>query len=415
MRNQTDAFATTQTHNAEALRILFLCNSHVWGGAEAYVGVVAGALAAHGHHCWIASPPGSPLFAAASALDGVAALPFDMGPKLGHRTVADFVMHSRRYRTRIRELLVECQYAHGIDVLHVQFKKEQMLATAVAERLGIPVVWTEHGPLPTPLARLFPARSLYRRSARIPQCILCVSDVVSTDLREHGVPASSLVVCYNGIDVKEPADSAAGMRVRDEFGIPAGARVVGMLARLARTKGHDLLLAGAPEIVRRVPKAWFLFAGDGPTRDRLHHQADRLGVGKRVVFAGHRNDVPAMLAAMDVVASPSRTEGHPFSVLEAMAAKVPVVGTRVGGIPEALGHGQAGVVVPPDDVRALSREIASLLESPTRCATLGLAGRRRVLAHFTTDLMMRSTENVFNAAAHRAPGHAATRAPVAVG
>jgi glycosyltransferase involved in cell wall biosynthesis len=397
------------------LRCLFLCNAHEWGGAEAYVCKVAAAFAAYGHRCWIASPPGSPLLGSASLLEGVTALPFDLGPKLGRRTVGDFVLRSRRYSERVRDLLIECQYSFGVDVLHLQFKKEQLLATPVADRLAIPVVWTEHGALPAALARVLPARSLYRRAARTPHTILCVSGFVKEDLRRHGVPTTSLVVCHNGIAVTEPAGTEARARVRDEFGIPLDARVAGIVARLTRIKGHHDLLAAAPTIVRRVPNVRFLIVGDGPERERLRRQADRLGVGARVTFAGHRHDVPSMLAAMDVIAAPSLVEGHPFSVLEAMAAMRPVVGTRVGGIPEALGHGQAGILVTAGDRHALARELASLLGSPERCAILGIAGRRRVLCQFTADTMMQTTENAFLGAAWCGHSPSRTTLPIAIG
>jgi glycosyltransferase involved in cell wall biosynthesis len=344
------------------------------------------------------------LLEAAGRINGVSTLAFDIGPKLARRSVTDFLVRSRQYRTRIRDFLVRSQYELGIDLLHVQFKKEQLLATPVADRLGIPVVWTEHGALPAQIARVLFARSRYVRCSRIARRVICVSGFVARDLEQHGVRRSLLSICYNGIDVRDTGDDDARARARAALGIAPETRLVLVVARLARVKGHHLILAAAPEILRRVPGVHFLFAGDGPEYSRLLAMAQRLGVAGSVTFAGHRDDVPALLEASDVVVAPSLAEGHPFSVLEAMAAERPVVGTRVGGIPEALGNGQAGVVVAPDPSE-LARGVIEVLQSPSRARTLGVAGRRRVDRHFTLNAMIDGTERVFAHASSRTHAH----------
>lgn len=418
------------------MRILFLCNSHIWGGAEKYVVDVARGLAGRGHVCRIAAPPETPLVRAAAGA-GIETLPIDIGPKLSRRTVPELVLRWRAHADTLRRFMGDVAATSGTDLLHVQFKKEQLLGTPAAAALGIPVVWTEHGQLPPALAHIPPALMLYRCAALIPARVLCVSGFVAEDLARHGLDRSKLHVCYNGIDVGAGAETrlvphpispfiaawfsgpAAPLvscvatapgharseraAVRAAWGIGVDDLVIGTSSRLVRNKGHQDLLAAGPQLIRRFPHLRFLIVGEGPARPALERQAARLGIERHVHFTGHTPDVRPMLAAMDVFASPSRSEGLPFSVLEAMAAGRPVVGTRIGGIPEALCDGKAGVLVEAGDVAELGRALAALLEDGARRTRLASAGRTRVLSLFTMQRMIDETETVFQAAAYTGP------------
>lgn len=193
--------------------------------------------------------------------------------------------------------------------------------------------------------------------------------------------AGSILAIYNGVPD------------RGALELPAGPGcVVGALARLDPIKGLDVLLeaaAGVPEVQLRI-------VGEGSSRPELEQLAERLGVAERVVFVPWRDDVQAELAAMHVLALPSRNEGFPLSIVEAMLAGRPVVATAVGSVPEAV-DGDVGVLVPPDDVAALRDALRALSKDEPRRRALGEAARRRALDSFTAAAMARRFEALYRA------------------
>ncbi len=210
--------------------------------------------------------------------------------------------------------------------------------------------------------------------------ILAVSrEVEARYVRDLGVASSRISVVPNAIRVpaevpaRDPARRAALVGGRPDF-------VVLTPARLHEQKGHEYLLAAAA----RVPEATFVLAGDGPLRAALEARARDLGVAPRCVFLGHRSDVPDLLAAADLLVLPSLYEGLPLSILEAMAARRPVVATAIGGTDEAVTHERTGLLVPPRDPEALAAAIHRLRADPDLARRLAEAGRERVEREFST-------------------------------
>lgn len=156
------------------------------------------------------------------------------------------------------------------------------------------------------------------------------------------------------------------------------------VARLDAQKGLPHLLAAAA----LVPETVFLVAGQGPEGDRLQAEAARLGVADRIVFLGHRDDIPDLLASADLFVLPSLFEGLPVCVLEAMAAGRAVIASAVGGTDEAVVHGETGLLVPPAMPAALASAIRLLLSDPALAKRMGQAGRTRVHREFSADAMV---------------------------
>jgi glycosyltransferase involved in cell wall biosynthesis len=156
------------------------------------------------------------------------------------------------------------------------------------------------------------------------------------------------------------------------------------VARLDHQKGIDQLLAAIPE----VPAATFCVAGEGDLRSTLEELAERLGISDRVVFLGHRTDIPRLLIGCDLFVLPSRYEGFPLSVLEAMAAAKPVVATAVGGTPEAVVDGATGYLTTPGDPAGLAACIRLALSDPPRAREMGLRGRERVHELYSAPAMV---------------------------
>ena len=157
------------------------------------------------------------------------------------------------------------------------------------------------------------------------------------------------------------------------------------MARLEPEKGHRYLLAAWPEIAQAVPNAWLLLVGDGSLTDALRAQALALppAARGRVVFAGGQTDVVAMTQALDLAVLPSLREAQGIALLEAMAASVPVVASRVGGIPETIRDGIDGLLVPAADPDALAAAIVRLAHDAALRERLVASGRRRVEDHFS--------------------------------
>jgi glycosyltransferase involved in cell wall biosynthesis len=241
-----------------------------------------------------------------------------------------------------------------------------------------------------------PHYSLVERLANwMTDLIVANSEAVKNDVvRQEKVEPSKIRVIHNGIDPSlcdVPADPA----LRASLQIPEGARVIGVVANLIHYKGHRFFLQACQEIKRQHSAVKFLLIGDGPCRGELEAFARELGLEKDVLFLGSRRDIPQLLALMDVAVLPSLEEGFPNAVLEAMAAAKPVVATRVGGVPEAVVHGETGLLVPSKDPEALAEAICLVLEHRTEAARFGEAGRRRVADCFDLLTMILQYEAMY--------------------
>jgi glycosyltransferase involved in cell wall biosynthesis len=169
------------------------------------------------------------------------------------------------------------------------------------------------------------------------------------------------------------------------------------VGRLAAVKNVGMLLDSFARVVARFPAATLRIVGDGPERAALERRAVELGVASQVGFLGFRSDTDALLADADAFVLASFSEGIPMAVLEAMRAGLPVIATRVGGIPATVTDGGTGVLVDSGDVDALARALGRAAAEPGEFDSLGLAGYRRVAEHFSMDAMVRSYERLYGA------------------
>lgn len=224
---------------------------------------------------------------------------------------------------------------------------------------------------------------------------------VSASERDEGrglrviAPARQAVV-PNGIDPARFARPAGGAALRAELGIPAGARVVGSVGLLNDAKGHDILVDAAALLPADVH---VLVVGHGEREGALRERAARLGLDARLHLAGWRDEVSAAHSAMDVFALPSRWEGLPYSLLEALAAGLPAVASDVNGSRDILaGEPPCGLLVPREDPPALAAALRSLLDDLPAARRLGEAGRERVAREFTLDAMIERTLAVYREA-----------------
>jgi glycosyltransferase involved in cell wall biosynthesis len=280
-----------------------------------------------------------------------------------------------RLRRALKQLDANVVHTHGHFSVNVLGRVAGRLAGArVVAHMHI-----ENAFRAAPLGRALQV-ALDDATARLCSRILVVSDATRQILARQGYPRRMEVV-RNGI----VGERVGPLRLD---GIPDGAPLVVHVGRLAPVKGQRELIEALPMLdgVHVVLVGVDLESG-GDYRRELESFAASLGVADRVVFAGYRDDVPALLAGADVFTLPSRMEGLPLVVLEAMAQARPVVATAVGGTPELVEDAVTGLLVPPGDVAALASALRSLLDDPARARTLGEAGRRRFEEQFTTAAM----------------------------
>jgi glycosyltransferase involved in cell wall biosynthesis len=205
--------------------------------------------------------------------------------------------------------------------------------------------------------------------------------------RKEGVPEDKLAMIYSGVAATEPPDVDRA-EVRAAFGWPAEAPLVLFAGRLMPQKGVDVLVAALDLLQHVRPQVRTLIAGSGSLQPVLEETAHAFTLDEKVRFLGHRDDVPRLLAAADLLVLPSRYEGLPNVVLEAMAYRKPVVATAAPGTTEIVVDGATGLLVPLDDANALARAIRTLVDDPALARRLGDAGRARVEAEFGVGTMV---------------------------
>lgn len=244
------------------------------------------------------------------------------------------------------------------DVLHVHGFKANLYGF-LATRFGVPIVATNHRFDTGPQNR-FDRPTLRRMDA-----VYAVSNEARDSLRTvYGVSATTIP---NGVD---PRDFTG---VIPSLDLPGP--LVGMVARLSPEKAPEDFLA----VAAAIPEATFVVVGDGPLRGALEAAA-----GPNVHFLGFREDMPAVYASLDVLVQPSLREGMPMTILEAMAAGLPVVATRVGAAGDVIDNGSTGMLVPPRDVAAMTAAVRSLLRDDHG---IGSAARQEVAKSYTVDVM----------------------------
>lgn len=234
-----------------------------------------------------------------------------------------------------------------------------------------------------------------KMACRLADCVLVNAEAIRQTLIEEGYAPERILVIRNGIMLSRFAPKTGGASVRAQLGLPASTRLVVVFSRLNRLKGIEYFLDAAVIVARRFPDVHFLVAGDGASRQELEEHARQAGLGGRITFTGFRSDVPELLLEVAVSVLPSLSEGLSNSLLESMAAGVPVVATRVGGNPEVVEDGATGLLVPPRDPVTMAAAITRTLENPDLARWFGQRGQRRVAELFSIERAVKETEHLY--------------------
>jgi glycosyltransferase involved in cell wall biosynthesis len=223
--------------------------------------------------------------------------------------------------------------------------------------------------------------------------IITSGDAIRSMVLRTGVKTRVISIPV-GVDTSRFHADVSGDGVRAELGIRGP--LVGLVANVRGSKGHGYFLEAAREVLAVRPETRFLIVGDGVGFDDVRRRVQEMGLGPHVVMTGFRRDIPAVMAALDVLVLPStRSEGTPQVIPQALSVGTPVVGTNVGGIPEIIRDRETGRLVAPGDAHALAEAILWLLADPARARTLARAGQALVRAHHTFDAMMERITAVY--------------------
>jgi glycosyltransferase involved in cell wall biosynthesis len=291
-----------------------------------------------------------------------------------------------------------------VDVVHAYNFYGNVFAVPAARLARTPVVIAS---IRDCTATLTPAqRTVQRYVCGFADRIVVNADAIRQYLVSQQYDGRKIVVIRNGIDFAPFRHRTSDGAFRRELGIPDGVPVLGCVARLASVKGLEHLVAAFGRVAAASP-ARLVIVGDGfvdrngtispndPYLAKLMGLARDCGVSDRVIFTGYRADVPAVLPEFDVLVSASLDEGLSNSILEAMAAGVPVIATRVGGSPEAVVDGETGRLVPPADPGALAAAMTDVLATPTAGHRMGERGRQRAHDLFSVDAMVAKTADLY--------------------
>ncbi len=278
-----------------------------------------------------------------------------------------------RFDPRILTDLVRLARERRARILHVHGYAAADFGRLAARRVGAALVLHEHFADPhMPAYQAWADRLLARYTDRAIAVSGSTRDFLVDD---RFVPAERVRLIWNGAPLQEFARPPAGAResVRNELGLPPATLAIGTIGRLSAQKGQRDLLEAAAQVTGEFADVRFVLVGDGDLRPELEARAAALGLGERIVFAGHRSDIPAVLAALDVVCISSTYEGTPLALFEAMAAGKPIVSTAVDGCREVLDHERTGLLVPPRDPDALARALVRVRREADLRGRLGAA------------------------------------------
>ena len=272
------------------------------------------------------------------------------------------------------------------DVLHAHLFDAGLVGVVAGHLAGTRVVVLSRHHMDE--AWLLGARAhvaLDRWMARRADAVIAVSGAVKAHMVEReGIAAGKIEVIRLGFDFASLSPTAADRRrVREELGGDSG-YVIGCIGRLFRNKGQQYLLQAARALVTQIPDLRLVLVGSGD-RTPLERMARDHGLADRITFLGHRTDVPACIAAMDLVVHPSLSEAFSQVIVETMAVGTPLIATQVGGAAEVIQDGETGMLVPPADVEAMRAAISRLHGDRRRAEYMAAAGRAFVRSQFTVE------------------------------
>lgn len=376
-------------------RVLHVITRLVVGGAQENTLLTVRELQARGYEVELAAGPETGPEGALPVPEGIV---FHAIPTLVReiRPLADLRALWDLYRLMRR----------GYDVVHTHTSKAGVLGRVAARLARVPLlVHTPHGHVYHGYGGKLRSRLFVWVERVLGRWTDVLVALTESERREHLAEkvgrAEQWCVIPSGVEIERYRKPTA-LR-RSDLGVPDRSFVVGCVARLVPVKGIEDAITATAQLVDRTPPVHLVLVGDGPQRAACQKLAGQLGLQERVHFLGLRRDVPDLLPLFDLLVLPSRNEGMGRVLVEAQAAGVPVVATRVGGVPDLVSEGETGRLVPPGDPAALAAAIRSLAGDRATVARMRNAARARVAESLSAEAMVASLEAVYRSRLSRAP------------
>jgi len=290
-----------------------------------------------------------------------------------------------------------------IDVIHSHLFGAGLYACLAGAILRLPVIVTFHNELflPGRRERFLPLKNFLIR--RLADRIVLVADYMRPEYVTMGkYSEAKMTTIYNGIEFPQRLSESERTALRSKLNLGTDDPLVGHVANFRAPKGHEYLVESASEVAKQVPNVRFLLIGDpgdGLIKAEVEKLAAQYNIEDNIVILGFRSDVSRLLSLMDVFVLSSISEGHPLSVVEAMAAAKPVVVTNVGGLPEIVDDGHTGYLVQPKNPSALAEKIITLLAQPDLREQMGERAAKSAEGRFSLDAMIQNYEQLFDKAA----------------
>lgn len=362
------------------IRVMQIIDSMSFGGAEVLLRDLTRSLLAHEYSVNVCYNTEGPIAKEVEAMG----IPIVRLPRFGR---VDIFLLWRIFK-KIKQVKP--------DIVHTHLFKSDIHGRLAARLAGTPVIVSTlhncHNWARNPLLG-----NIYGANARLANHIIAVSDEVRDySIRYSHIDPKKITTIPNAIPLDRFGNhGAAGAMIRQEFGIPLNVPLIGIIARLTEQKDHDNFLRAAQRILQDSPEAVFLIVGDGPLAESLKMLASSLGIQESVNFCGIRQDIPAVMSALDILVFSSRWEGLPVALLEGMASSLPVVATSVGGVPGVIENGVTGFLVPPADPEALANTCISLINDPALRRRIAQAAFNHVQKNYSMEGMADKTISLY--------------------
>ncbi len=359
------------------MNILLLSTHLNTGGISSYLCTLSRGLVKKGHRVWIATSGGNLVESLrASGVEHIT---------LNIRTKSELDWRIYFSLLPLNQMIQE----NKIDLIHTQTRITQVMAACLSKATGKPFVSTCHGFFKNRWSRrIFPCWG---------QKVIAISEAVSEHLRkDFKVDPKRIVLIRNGIDLENFPMVSVQMKEmkRRAFGLE-DEPVVGIIARLSLVKGHDVLIEAMKKVVAEFPKAKLLVVGEGSLGKKLKEMVEDFELSLNVRFYPIVNQSSDMLSLFDVFVMPSRQEGLGLSVMEAQAAGLPVVASKVGGLPSLIEDGRTGLLVPPENANLLAEAILLLLRNRPKAKEMGERARSFIQKEFSAERMVEETVRVY--------------------
>ena len=281
---------------------------------------------------------------------------------------------------------------NNLDVIHTHSSVDSWLGGVVGKLSGVPVIRTRHVSLP--VNDFFPNHLLY---SYIPQRILTSGNMIADIVKQvRCVDSNKVVSIPAGVDLRKFDLEISGEKIREELKVDSNQILVGKIGVVRGWKGHNYFLEAIPLILKMIPHAKFVIVGDGPGFKEIKSKVKLAGIENKVDLLGHREDVPEIMAALDVqVLASFAGEGTPQVIPQAFGMKTPVVATKTASIPDLLGQGERGILIEPENALSLAEGVLKIIRNSEVASHLVENASSFCLKELTVDKMMDSTIAIY--------------------